>query len=86
MLQNNQKQCLNPKHASKCIFALDLETYDAAYAGKNLASQGLPLVLHSQISSGTGITGTGAVLVDLYVIFDVMYVLDGMNGVIAANS
>ncbi len=74
------------KDASKCIFALDLETYDAAYAGKNLASQGLPLVLHSQISSATGITGTGAVLVDLYVIHDVMYVLDGMNGVIAANS
>ena len=74
------------KDASKCAFALDLESYDAAYAGKNLASQGLPLVLHSQIDSAGGITGTGAVLVDLYVIHDVMYVLDGMNGVISANS
>ena len=74
------------KEASKCAFALDLEAYDAAYAGKNLASQGLPLVLHSQIDSAGGITGTGAVLVDLYVIHDVMYVLDGMNGVITANS
>lgn len=72
--------------SSKCVFALDLETYDAAFAGKNLASQGLPLVLHSQISSTTGITGTGAVLVDLYVIHDVMYSLDGLNGVISANS
>ena len=74
------------KLSSKCAFALDLETYDAAYAGKNLASQGLPLVLHTKINSTKGITGTGAVLVDLFVIFDVMYVLDGVNGVITANS
>jgi len=74
------------KDSSKCAFSLDLESYDAAYAGKNLASQGLPLVLHTKITSAGGITGTGAVLVDLYCIHDVMYVLDGMNGVIAANS
>ena len=74
------------KDSSKCVFSLDLESYDAAYAGKNLASQGLPLVLHTKIDSAGGITGTGAVLVDLYCIHDVMYVLDGMNGVITANS
>ncbi len=74
------------KDSSKCAFSLDLESYDAAYAGKNLASQGLPLVLHTKITSAGGITGTGAVLVDLYCIHDVMYVLDGMNGVITANS
>ncbi len=74
------------KDSSKCAFSIDLESYNAAYAGKNLASQGLPLVLHTQIGSTKGITGTGAVLVDCYVLHDVMYVLDGMNGVIAANS
>ena len=47
--------------------------------------------LNKDLKSGwrvveTCTTGTGAVLVDLYVIHDVMYVLDGMNGVIAANS
>ena len=76
----------NSKDSSKCAFSIDLESYNAAYAGKNLASQGLPLVLHTQIGSTKGITGTGAVLVDCYVVHDVMYVLDGMNGVIAANS
>ena len=73
------------KFAGKALFSLDLESYNAAFAGKNLAGQGLPLVFHASTGAG-GIQNTGAVLCDLYVIHDVVYVLDGMTGVISANS
>lgn len=73
------------KNGGKALFSLDLESYNAAFAGKNLAGQGLPLVFHAQTGAG-GIQNTGAVLCDLYVIHDVVYVLDGMTGVITANS
>ena len=73
---------------SRCLFSLDLESYDAAYAGKNLAGQGLPLVLHAQTGDGANNFGGAATacLVDLFVVHDVMYVLDGATGVITANS
>tara|TARA_R100001079_G_scaffold61439_2_gene31618 strand:- start:317 stop:1678 length:1362 start_codon:yes stop_codon:yes gene_type:complete len=73
------------KEGGKALFSLDLESYNAAFAGKNLAGQGLPLVFHAQTGAG-GIQNSGAVLCDLYVIHDVVYVLDGMTGVISANS
>lgn len=70
---------------SKCQFSLDLESYNAAFAGKNLAGQGLPLVFHANCLA-TGAQDGEALLCDLYVIHDVVYVLDGMTGVITANS
>ena len=72
------------KECSKCQFAVDLESYNAAYAGKNLAGQGLPLVLHCQ--TGAGDNENTASLCDMYVIHDVMFILDGASGVITANS
>ena len=75
------------KLGGKALFSLDLESYNAAFAGKNLAGQGLPLVFHAQTGTkGIQNQATGAVLCDLYVIHDVVYVLDGMTGVITANS
>lgn len=73
---------------SRCLFCLDLESYDAAYAGKNLAGQGLPLVLHAQTGDGANNFGGAATacLVDVFVVHDVMYILDGATGVITANS
>jgi len=73
---------------SRCLFCLDLESYDAAYAGKNLAGQGLPLVLHAQTGDGANNFGgvATACLVDVFVVHDVMYILDGATGVITANS
>ncbi len=73
---------------SRCLFSLDLESYDASYAGKNLAGQGLPLVLHAQTGDGANNFGGAATacLVDIFVVHDVMYVLDGATGVITANS
>ena len=70
---------------SKCQFSLDLESYNAAFAGKNLAGQGLPLVFHANVLA-TGAQDISALLADLYCIHDVVYVLDGMTGVITANS
>ena len=70
--------------ASRCMFAIDLETYNAAYAGRNLSGQGLPLVLHCQ--TGDGANNADAVLLDCYVIHDTMFMLDGATGVIQANS
>ena len=73
---------------SRCLFQLDLESYDAAYAGKNLAGQGLPLVLHAQTGDGANNFGDAATacLVDLFVVHDIMFVMDGATGVINANS
>jgi hypothetical protein len=71
-------------HTSRCQFAIDLESYEAAYAGKNLAGQGLPLVLHC--TTGTGDNTQSASLCDCYVIHDTMFILDGASGVITANS
>jgi len=70
----------------KAVFALDLESYNSAFAGKNLAGQGLPLVYHAQVESTKGAQGNGALLLDLYVIHDIVFVLDGTTGVITANS
>lgn len=69
---------------SKCQFSLDLESYNASYAGKNLAGQGLPLVLHA--TTGDGDNVNSASLCDCYVIHDTMFILDGASGVITANS
>jgi len=73
---------------SRCLFSLDLESYNAAYAGKNLAGQGLPLVLHAQTGDGANNFGDSATacLVDLFVVHDVMYVLDGATGVMSSMS
>ncbi len=70
--------------ASKCQFSLDLESYNASYAGKNLAGQGLPLVLHC--TTGDGDNVNSASLCDCYVVHDTMFILDGASGVITANS
>ena len=69
---------------SKCVFAIDLESYAAPYAGRNLSGQGLPLVLHAQ--TGAGDNTNTASLCDCYVIHDTMFVLDGATGVIQSNS
>jgi len=73
-------------NCGKAVFALDLESYNSAFAGKNLAGQGLPLVYHASVGGTEGAQANGALQCDLYVIHDVVYVLDGMTGVITANS
>ena len=73
--------------SSKCVFALDLETYGEGLNGMNLAGQGLPLVLHLN-SGGNGARAStvGALIADLYVVHDVIFTLDGVSGTMSASS
>lgn len=68
---------------SRCIFSIDLDSYNASYAGKNLAGSGLPLVFHAQTGDGAN---EQSVLCDMYVVHDVMYNLEGQTGVIQSMS
>jgi hypothetical protein len=74
---------------SKIAYALDLEAYGHSdvQSGKNLANQGLPLVL--EVNTGTGNANQASsadVLVDCYLLHDVVYSLDGVSGNITANA
>jgi hypothetical protein len=85
----NEEYLNDSEHDGKCgkaVFALDLESYNAAFAGKNLAGQGLPLVFHAQVGGTEGAQANGALQCDLYVIHDIVYVLDGVTGTLSANS
>ncbi len=90
MIDGGNEEYLNhSEHDGKCskaVFALDLESYNAAFAGKNLAGQGLPLVYHAQVGGTEGAQANGALQCDLFVIHDVVYVLDGVTGTLSANS
>ena len=71
---------------SKAQFSLDLESYNHAFAGKNLTGSGLPVVFQALTTNkGLQDTAGNAVLSDLFVIHDVVYVLSG-DGVMTASS
>tara|TARA_R110002020_G_scaffold474331_1_gene705343 strand:- start:1631 stop:3025 length:1395 start_codon:yes stop_codon:yes gene_type:complete len=72
---------------SLVTYCLDLETYGEGLAGKNLAGQGLPLVLHANLGTGGAQNVVGAAaLADLFVIHDIIFKLDGTTGVLTASS
>jgi hypothetical protein len=71
--------------SSRCAFAVDLESYGEGLAGKNLAGQGLPLVLYCQ-TAATKAQSIGAVLADLYIMHDIVFKLDGVSGTLSASS
>lgn len=76
--------------ASKVAYALDLESYGHSdvQSGKNLANQGLPLVLEANLtdSNTANQAKTADCLVDCYLLHDVVYSLDGVSGNITANA
>jgi hypothetical protein len=75
--------------ASKIAYALDLEAYGHSdvQSGKNLANQGLPLVLEANLGSSTANQASAAdILVDCFLLHDVVYSLDGVSGNITANA
>lgn len=75
--------------ASKVAYALDLEAYGHSdvQSGKNLANQGLPLVFEANLGSGnSNQAATADILVDCYLLHDVVYSLDGVSGNITANA
>jgi len=79
--------------ASKIAYGLDLESYGHSdvQSGKNLANQGLPIVFNANINSTSTTTSflkdtdtTG--LLDTFLMYDVIYTLDGVSGTISASS
>ena len=75
--------------ASKVAYALDLESYGSSsvQSGKNLANQGLPLVFEANLGTGTANMASSAdVLVDCFLLHDVVYSLNGIDGNITANA
>jgi len=71
--------------SSKCVFAVDLEQYEEGLSGKNMASQGLPLVLNCQTGAGAA-QSISAALLDTYIVFDTLYTLDGVSGTLMASN
>ncbi len=75
--------------ASKIAYGLDLEAYGHSnvQSGKNLAGQGLPLVFECTLAGdNTNIASSSAVLCDQFLLYDVVYTLDGVSGTITANA
>jgi len=76
--------------ASKIAYALDLEAYGHSdvQSGKNLANQGLPLVLEITTTDDntSNQAKTADVAVDCFLLHDVVYSLDGVSGNITANA
>jgi hypothetical protein len=75
--------------ASKVAYALDLEAYGHSdvQSGKNLANQGLPLVFEANLGSGNANqAATADILVDVFLLHDTVYSLDGISGNITANA
>jgi hypothetical protein len=76
--------------ASKIAYGLDLESYGHSdvQSGKNLANQGLPIVFNATIDKSTSFLNdddtTG--IVDTFLMYDVIYTLDGVSGTISASS
>ena len=74
--------------ASKIAYGLDLESYGHSdvQSGKNLSNQGLPIVFNGQLGTGTtSQASTASCLCDMYLLYDVVYSLDGVSGTITAN-
>jgi len=80
----------NGNVADKIAYALDLEAYGHSdvQSGKNLANQGLPLVFEANLGSADSANQakTADILVDCYLLHDVVYSLDGVSGNISANA
>lgn len=78
--------------ASKISYGLDLESYGHSdvQSGKNLANQGLPIVFNATINSGAATSFLAAAnttgLLDTFLMYDVIYTLDGVSGTISASS
>jgi len=77
--------------SSKVAYGLDLESYGHSdvQSGKNLSGQGLPLVFQAQLGAigGTANAAKAAdILVDQFLLYDVVYSLDGITGTLSSNA
>lgn len=89
-LPDNNTSGTNTKNiGSRIAYGLDLEAYGHSnvQSGKNLANQGLPLVFECSLpSDATNSANGGAVLCDQFLLYDVVFTLDGISGSITANA
>jgi len=78
----NRSTFLATNAVSKIAYGIDLESYGHSdvQSGKNLSGQGLPIVFRPTISTSVDM------LLDMYVLHDVVYTLDGISGTISASS
>lgn len=78
----NRATFLPTNAVSKIAYGIDLESYGHSdvQSGKNLSGQGLPIVFRPTILT------SGAMLLDCYLLHDVVYTLDGVSGTITASS
>jgi hypothetical protein len=86
---NNTKGTNTKNVGSRVAYGLDLESYGHSdvQSGKNLANQGLPIVFECSLpSDGTNVANGSAVLADIFLLYDVVYTLDGLSGTITANA
>ena len=75
--------------ASKVAYALDLESYGSSsvQSGKNLANSGLPLVFEANLGTGSANMASSAdILVDCFLLHDIVFSLSGIDGNISSNA
>jgi hypothetical protein len=89
-LADNNTFGTNTKNVgSRIAYGLDLESYGHSdvQSGKNLANQGLPIVFECSLpSDATNVANGSATLADVFLLYDVVYTLDGISGTITANA
>ena len=86
---NNTSGTSSANLCSRVAYALDLEAYGHSnvQSGKNLANQGLPLVLEITCpNTNENAAKTDAVICDQFLMYDVVYSLDGVSGTLTANA
>ena len=78
----NRATFLTTDAVSKVAYGLDLESYGHSdvQSGKNLSGQGLPIVFRPTMNPPADL------LLDCYLLHDVVYTLDGVSGTITAAS
>lgn len=87
---DNNTDGTNTKNVGcRIAYGLDLEAYGHSnvQSGKNLANQGLPLVFEATCGTTAANAGvSNSILCDQFLLYDVVYTLDGISGSITANA
>tara|TARA_B110000259_G_C14032145_1_gene407209 strand:- start:4561 stop:5991 length:1431 start_codon:yes stop_codon:yes gene_type:complete len=89
LADNNTDGTGSKNICSRVAYALDLESYPHSnvQSGMSLANQGLPIVLELKTESDATNAGvSNAILMDQFLLYDVIYSLNGVDGTIVANA
>ena len=86
---NNTSGTSSANLCSRVAYALDLEAYGHSnvQSGKNLANQGLPLVLELTCpNTDENAAKSSAVICDQFLMYDCVFSMDGVSGTLTANA